>query len=411
MLRHGVLVILLCGLLLAGTALAAGNRTYDLVLLETGQERYSLDTPSLRWSRFASGEQVFEAWVRVDFSQKAYLKNAEWVKRSDVLRQYADKLDYCMLRLRFSPQGKMACMENISYGNDGAVLYRWREPEPDWRDIAPGTPGAVMLARISEFAAQEYSDSQPETVLMQFLRWYVDGRMRSDGKNSNLPDPLMSYAYLERAELTDHFKAVISAEMPRPGADPVLETQWIKENMEVGAVIIQGDTAQVSVYDFRTKSQSLAAMRDQQTPLLYALVRQNGRWLIDGVERESQWQVTEGFYKWYKEQRAAGLNPLASGAYRQSRFLTEEFKGKLDIHAAAMQRGDPAYRFDPFLFGYELTTPRGGAVEVVQQTAVIIVSPTDHLYTKGYPKLKVTLRWVDERWLIDAVEPLPADQQ
>ena len=273
-------------LLAAGTISAAEDQMPYLQLVTTDIETYSLDIQSLQIRRFASGETMYEAWVRTDYNKKAYLENMELIKGSTAPQEYAAKLSHSMARIIFSPRGRLAYLEHISYGYDGEVLNSWREEEADWRDVVPETPGAVMLVKISEYASQEYDGAQPERVLMNFLTWYVEGRLHSD-RDRGVSDPLMSYAYMDRDDLTDNFKQHISAEMPRPGADPVLETQWIKELMAVGAVLIRGDWAQVSVYDYRFK-----VLFDQQTPLLYFLRRQDGRWRIDSVERESR-KLTE----------------------------------------------------------------------------------------------------------------------
>jgi len=398
MLRRVVVLTLMLVLLTFGVAWATERQTPYLKLASTQMETYWLDTQPFQIRRFASGEMVYEAWVRTDFDKTAYLDNLELIKGSIAPQLYAAKLSHNMTLMYFSPRGRLASVEHISYGYDGTILCNWREEKPDWRDIVPGTPGAAMLTKISDYAVQEYDDPQPEKVLMDFLTWYVDGRTRSD-EDKNIADPLMTYAYMNRAELTDNFKQHISAQMPRPGADPVLETQWIKEKMEIGTVVIQGDSARVAVYDYRQKM-----YYKQQTPLLYFLQRQDGRWLIDRVERETQWMVVEGFYKWYKDQLDKGQDPLAMRAYRQSPFLTREFKARLDAHVAAMNQGEEAYQFNPFLRGCELLKPHAGYPETFDNVSTMIVSLNDRLYEKGQPRLKVTMVMIDDRWKIDTIE-------
>jgi len=400
LLRCLVAVLLL--LLAMGSALAVDNPTRYVALVSTEVETYSLDTQSLQIRRYASGETFFEAWIRVDYDKKAYLENMELIKGSTAPQEYARKLSHSMTRMMFSLRGKLASMEHISYGYDGTVLNKWRENEPEWRDMEPGTPGAVMLVKISEYVAREYGEKPPEQVLMDFLTWYVEGRLW-ENNDKGIPDPLMTYAYMDRDDLTGAFKNYISAEMPQPQFDPVLDTQWIHPVMKVGTVFIDGESARVSVYTYRNKNSFY-----WQTPLLYYLVKQDGGWRIDRVERADPLRVAEGFYLWYKQQLAQGQDPLLSGAYRQCSYLTDGFKARLDAHVAAMKRGDPKYQFHPVLFGYELRNPSGGYTEIGEHFATHLISLLGHSLDKGH-RVKVTMVRVDERWEIDDIAPEQRD--
>lgn len=378
-------LLVFCWLLVLPARAETSERDWQ-PLVTKKYETCAFDRATLKVRRFPSGECIYEAWIRTDYQPAAAVSEesgltAEW--DAGICSRVEHRL--------FSQHGTQVCLESTVYSRNGHSVHT-KAAAVDWQETAPASTGAAVGAALAACVDRQYQERPPEQVVQAFLQWYVAGRMQ-ERRPGEEHDPLLSYAYLQRPELTDRFKAYISAQMVPLQADPVLETQWIQPVMELGSVLITGDTAQVAVYFYRQ-----SGVRYWQTPLLYTLQRQDGQWRIDQVQRDDPWLVVEKFYTWYQQEWRNGRDPLQAASYRQYPALTERYQATLE-HAALTGVHD-------LFAGYSLARMSGAHWDVYEHTAEtqLVLKHSDG---RQQARLTVALRRIDEAWQIDKLELVP----
>jgi hypothetical protein len=127
--------------------------------------------------------------------------------------------------------------------------------------------------------------------------------------------------------------------------------------------------------------------------------------LVAAPEGLSPQQVTANFYNWYLDlagNRADSsfVNPLVSGAYRDSEYLSATFMAQVDEMTMASRDG---LGFDPFLLAQDIPV----SFEVQEATVNEATAVVDiHFYWGGNPDPSVRtvhLKLENGRWLIDGL--------
>ncbi|HSM56590.1 MAG TPA: DUF3828 domain-containing protein [Candidatus Sulfomarinibacteraceae bacterium] len=266
----------------------------------------------------------------------------------------------------------------------------------------PGTPQASPPLSIP---GAEPDTTTPAGVVEAFYTWYLE----QDGAGEFSHSP-----YLTRRLIA----AVTEArEAGYLGADPFLLAQQKPATIRVEEVAAGPATAQVVLHQYW----SLDVEEGMAWDLTLDMVREEGRWKIDHIQRGSPLTpegVVQLFYNWYFGQgdhdpavgsagyaHAAAGNPLADRTYRQSPYLAPSFVADVDELLAQMEAAAPdSLRYDPFLRA--CNHPRGFFV-VAQQTTRegdTTVVPVQLFYGQQQATIDVVVTRENGRWLINDVE-------
>jgi|GEM_PF-718513 len=190
----------------------------------------------------------------------------------------------------------------------------------------------------------------PEGTTELFYRWYL--AYIGDRSSGTFNNPLVDRAYRDSEYLSDNFIQKVDeilASAEGGGYDPILLAQDIPVAINVTGVEMMGDTASVAVERFWGGNPT-------PSPMTVSLVEADDRWLIAGVTMDGQApamlpaEVVDAFYAQWRlaiigDMRNSEGSPLTEGAYRNSGFLTDDFKSRVDALVAGMEKGG----FDPFL--------------------------------------------------------------
>ncbi|MFW6069599.1 MAG: DUF3828 domain-containing protein [bacterium] len=271
------------------------------------------------------------------------------------------------------------------------------------------TPATPQASPPLSIPGAEPDMETPAGVVEVFYTWYLE----QDGIAEFSHSP-----YLTRRLITAVTEARKAGHL---GADPFLLAQQEPATIRVQDVVVGPATAQVVLHQYW----SLDVEEGTSWDLTLDLVREEGRWKIDHIQRGSPLTpegVVQLFYNWYFGQGdgdhavgsvsyvlAAEGNPLADRTYRQSPYLAPSFIADIDALLAEMEDSPPdSARYDPFL--HAVNHPRGFFV-VTQQTTRegdTAVVPVQLSYGQQQVTIEVQVTRQDGRWLIgDVAGDLP----
>lgn len=223
--------------------------------------------------------------------------------------------------------------------------------------------------------------------------------------------PLVDRAYAQSPHVTPDLIAAIDAKLEAQrqqpgGSDPFLCAQAVPFSVAVESSLLQPaaesapQTAAVPVHDSFSNHVLLLTLREM-----------DGAWLIDDITcTDTPETRAQAFYTWYiglmsDRGGADWINPLVTGEYQDTPYLTQDLVQRVDEALAGMEQGG----FDPFLMAQDV--PQGFTVEpgAAPETAVVqfyFLGPEN----EPYGGWSVLLSFVEERgrWLIDQIEPYGA---
>jgi hypothetical protein len=248
--------------------------------------------------------------------------------------------------------------------------------------------------------------ANPAAVAQSFYDWYI--AYLGDDRSRMEHNPLVDGAYKDSDLLSAAFISQVEAKLDGfdpHGFDPILMARYVPESMVAVAFEEQGDEALVVL---ERSWPSFAT----SLPLEVKLIREDGRWLINGLSLISGDDVppaktVQDFYTWYLRYigNLAGempRNPMVDGVYRESPYLAPAFVQEVDELLASFEGGG----YDPFLCAQDIpasfvvdgtvVTPAGGPDGGAQ--ASVLVRTTFHGHN-----LLVDLEQAGEGWLITGI--------
>lgn len=202
--------------------------------------------------------------------------------------------------------------------------------------------GLMDIATTPSYAAAQDAFSSLETV-DEFYKWYLE--YSTPDADGNFSNPLSDGAYRDSVLLTPNMIANVDALQDDEfgfGADPFLCAQALPQQITVGQIVEDADTAQVLVGELFGLSWHFITAE---------LVTSDSGWQIDAIvcgETVTPGGVVETFYRdyvaaaQYDEAEQTRHNPLQEGLYRDSAWLTNELIADLDSKVASGElRADP----------------------------------------------------------------------
>jgi hypothetical protein len=242
-------------------------------------------------------------------------------------------------------------------------------------------------------------DLSPEQVVEAFYHWYIDypgNAMADEAYHSS------EYLAEEWVQKVDE----IIASFTKGGYDPFLCAQDIPQDLRFDEAIVSGRDARVAVHEIWNPGTPHELVCDLEVVLKQA----DGEWKIvevtcpeAGAARPipespiptSAEGAVSGFYDWYLRYVREEGNPLVTGAYRSSEYLTPDLIQKMDETIASFDGAG----YDPFLcaqdvpesYAFDDVVVSGDEAEVVVHTSF-----ADHTFV-------VRLQQVNGRWAVSDV--------
>lgn len=217
---------------------------------------------------------------------------------------------------------------------------------PEAEPTAADDSAAEDSARPLSIPGAEPDTTTPAGVVDAFYTWYLDPERAGEFDDS---------PYLSRRRVAAVRQAMEEGFL---GADPFLLAQDTPAAIRVEEVAVEAERAQVVLHQYWNMD------TEEGTPwdLTLDLIREQGSWKIDGIQRGSPLSpegVVQLFYNWYFNYGepdhslgnacyalASAGNPLADRAYRESPFLAQAF---IDRVEALLAEQEGAVAYDPFL--------------------------------------------------------------
>ncbi|MCA9974067.1 MAG: DUF3828 domain-containing protein, partial [Anaerolineales bacterium] len=268
---------------------------------------------------------------------------------------------------------------------------------------APGAPVEPERDPPVEPERDPPLEQTPQEVTEAFYGWYLDSI--GDRGSDTFVNPLVAGLYRDSDYLTADFVRRIDetlAGFANGGYDPILLAQDIPERIAAQAPAGDDGTAIVVLLRYWGGN-------PEPSPMNVHLVRENGRWLIDGVSPfefpdsgpELATDVVRGFYAWYLDY--IGIpgtedfhNPMSERAYRGHELLADSFEQHIDELLDSFYTESGGAGYDPFLCAQDVPVEiwpdvsfeRNGMASVVVRSSF-----PNHMLT-------VDLRPEGESWLI-----------
>jgi len=232
---------------------------------------------------------------------------------------------------------------------------------------------------------EEAYPQTPDAVVMAFYNWYLDYAAASN--------PLVDKAYHDSPYLTadfaNHVDEIIAG-FDRGGYDPFLCAQDVPDYVMAQSFIMNGPTPSILVQTSFDHHFFTVDLRQMDGDI----------WQVSNVTcGGNPAGSAKAFYTWYLAYAETG-NPLVSGVYRDSPFLTAAFIDKVDETIAGFDQGG----FDPFLLAQDVPTAFAVDPGYIEDTALVDLS----FGPQSVKLIQVNFVRENGRWLIDdIVEAVP----
>jgi len=253
--------------------------------------------------------------------------------------------------------------------------------------LAVGAIGPLALKAVEAEASWM---GTAEGVVTAFYDWYLGSIDLAEGRN-----PLGERSYRSSKFLSDEFVAEVDSlldSFDRGGYDPFLMAQDVPTEVEVGAAVVSGRSAQVPV-ETSFEGHALTVTLDEV----------GGEWKIVDIDLAPE-MVVRSFYLRYLsaigQDGGARGNPMVDGTFRAFPELSDGFIAEVDEANASFDKGGA----DPILLAQDVPAEVSvGGTAFTEDGARVTVE----MFWGGNPEPTervITLERIEGTWQIVGVD-------